>query len=82
MPNPVQPESTIAEPRSRSRRIAKWGSGLLAAFLAFAPPGTLILAALLIWQFVGGNWLLIAGVLVVAVGATVFLFVRRRKLGD
>jgi hypothetical protein len=82
MANSVQPESAIAEPRSRSKRIAKWGSGLLAAFLAFAPPGTLIVTALLIWQFVGGNWLLIAGILVLAVGATVFLVVRRGTPGD
>lgn len=51
---------------------------LLAGFLAFAPPGTMIFLMALFVGFVGGRWAIAAAAL--CLGATAaFLLVRRRQ---
>lgn len=53
----------------------------LGGFVAFAPPGTLILAASLIVAFLGKFWL-IAGVLCSAMLAAVWLLFKRKGGGQ
>jgi membrane protein implicated in regulation of membrane protease activity len=68
---PAAEESTMKRPR----RIAAL---LLAGFLAFAPPGTMIFLLALVAGFVGNRWA--AGAVVLcAAAAAVLLLVRRRR---
>ena len=59
------------------RRLKRVPALLLAGFLMFAPPGTLIVAAVLIAGLVGDIWLVAGGVLVL-VAFTAFVFLVRR----
>lgn len=55
---------------------------LLAAFLAFAPPGTLIFLALLILAFVRTSWVAAAAVSALAVLAAVLLLIYRAPAAE
>ena len=66
-------------PGTRSKRIIKWGSGLVAAFLAFAPPGTMILIAVLAWQFLGDRWVVVAALVAIVALGLVVLVLRLRR---
>lgn len=59
------------------KRLKRVGVLLLGGFLAFAPPGTLILLASLALMFLGRFWL-VAGLLCVLVLAAAWLLIRRR----
>ena len=79
MANTDEPEPPEINPRSRSKRILKWGSGAAIAFLAFAPPGTMIVIFLLASRVLGASWILVAALALLAIGVAVFMFIRRRK---
>jgi hypothetical protein len=49
------------------------------AFLAFAPPGTLIVAGLIVAGALGWEWLLLAGAGVVTTAALLWVARRRRR---
>ncbi len=60
--------------------MAKWGSGAAIAFLAFAPPGTMIVIFLLVSRVLGASWILVGGLALLALAVTLLLVVRRRNL--
>jgi hypothetical protein len=76
-----QPGTGQPRPASRSKKALKWGSGALLAFLAFAPPGTMIVIALILTKFLGGTWFVVAGLMIIALGISAFLIFRRRASG-
>jgi LPXTG-motif cell wall-anchored protein len=59
----------------RLRRIALL---VVAGFLAFAPPGTLIVAGVVLAAFLGSVWYAVAAAAVL-VGAALLLLLRRRR---
>ena len=79
MANTQRSGSATKPSRPGSKRIVKWGAGLLAGFLAFAPPGTMVVIVLLISRFFGISWALTVGIVLVAIAVTVFILLRRRK---
>lgn len=61
------------------KRLKRVGVLLLGGFVAFAPPGTMILLGSLALMFLGKFWLL-AGVLCVALLTAVWLMLKRRAI--
>jgi membrane protein implicated in regulation of membrane protease activity len=59
----------------RLKRIALF---VLMGFLAFAPPGTLIVAGVVLSAFLGSAWYVVAAAAVLVVAALVLLLRRRR----
>jgi len=62
----------------RLTRIAIW---LLAGFLAFAPPGTLIFLSAMLFAWIGDPWLF-AAVLTAIAAAGVVVWRRRRRAAN
>ncbi len=60
------------------RRIKRTAGVLLAGFLMFAPPGTLVFMFLIIVGLVRNTWLIVAGVLCLAGLATAWLLRKNR----
>ena len=60
------------------KRLKRFALLVPLAFLAFAPPGTLIVAALIVAGALGWEWLLLAGTAVLA-AALLWLTRRRRR---
>ena len=63
----------------RSRRLLKWGSGGLIAFLAFAPPGTMIVIFLLAASVLGTSWVVVGALALIAIGIIAVMIVRRNR---
>ena len=64
------------------RRIKRTAGLLLAGFLMFAPPGTLIFGALIILGLVGNAWLILGSILflIALIAAWLFRKYRSKKL--
>ena len=58
------------------RRLKRAAGALLAGFLLFAPPGTLVFGALLVIGLVGNVWVLAAGGIALAALLAVLLYRR------
>jgi hypothetical protein len=61
------------------KRLKRFALLVPLAFLAFAPPGTLIVAALIVAGALGWEWLLLAGAGVLGTAALLWLTRRRRR---
>ncbi len=65
------------DPNRHMKRLKRVGIIALGGFVAFAPPGTLILLASLALAFLGKFWLMV-GILCLAVPAAVWLLFKRK----
>ena len=71
-------QSDIGAAPNKARRLKALVVLVVTAFFVFAPPGTLIVAALVLLGFFGKRWMIVAG-LVGAAAGTLWLLNRARQ---
>jgi hypothetical protein len=72
------PRTSLTADMSRYKRIRRIAVLLVAGFLAFAPPGTMIVSLLLVWALIGRTWFIVACVCCVSLAAAALILRRRR----
>jgi hypothetical protein len=59
--------------------LAKWGTAALVGFLAFAPPGTMIVIGLFLLWLLQDHWMVAVPIIVLLALLSAFAFVRYRR---